>query len=378
MRGHGEGSITHRKDGRWQCQISIKNDKGKTERKTLYGKTKKEVQEKLRLAINEQKQGTLATGPRQTLAVYLPYWLENICKPLVRKATHKQYRSALNAHFLPALGQLTLQNLRPEHIQSLYADMVEDGLAASTIGAIHAVLHKALEDAIKWNFVSRNVSSLVSLPRIERPEMHVLTPEQAHKLLETAKGSRIEVLLILAITTGARRGEMLALRWNDVDLEKGVMNICRTMSWVSGYGYVENEPKTKAGRRRIMLTDAAIAALKEHKVRQKEARVIAGDEWKERDIVFSNIYGSFLNPNAVLVWYHSLLEKAGLPDMRFHDLRHSAATILLVMGVHPKVVQELLGHSTIAMTMDVYSHLLPSMHQDATDKMNTLFKKIEL
>ena len=152
------------------------------------------------------------------------------------------------------------------------------------------------------------------------------------------------------------------------------MNIRRTVSFVSGYGYVENEPKTKAGRRRVMLTDVAIAALREHKFRQEQDKVKAGDEWKERDIVFHNIYGSFLNPDAVLVWYHSLLEKAGLPDMRFHDLRHSAATILLVMGVHPKVVQELLGHSTIAMTMDVYSHLLPSMHQDATNKMNDVFK----
>ena len=372
MRGHGEGTITQRKDGRWQAQISL----GDGKRKTLYGKTKKEVQEKLRLAINEQKQGVLATGPRQTLATYLPYWLENICKPLVRKVTHKQYRSALNAHLLPVLGKLTLQNLKPEHIQSLYADMLEDGLAASTIGAIHAVLHKALEDAVKWNFVSRNVSSIVSLPRIERREMHVLIPEQAHKLLETAKGSRIEVLLLLAITTGARRGEMLALRWKDVDLDSGVMNIRRTVSFVPGYGYVENEPKTKAGRRRVMLTDVAITALREQKIRQELDKAKAGKEWKERDIVFHNIYGSFLNPAAVLVWYHSLLEKAGLPDMRFHDLRHSAATILLVMGVHPKVVQELLGHSTIAMTMDVYSHLLPSMHQDATNKMNDVFRKL--
>ncbi len=376
MRGHGEGSITQRKDGRWQAQISFKDDKGKAKRKTFYGKTKKEVQEKLRLAINEQKQGTLATGPRQTLAVYLPYWLENIAKPTIRKVTYRQYRSALNAHLLPVLGKVTLQSLKPEHVQSLCADMLEDGLMPSTIRLIHGVLHNALEDAVKWNLVPRNVAGLVSPPRLERREMHVLTPEQAHKLLETAKGSRIEVLLLLAITTGARRGEMLALRWDDLDLEKGIMNIRRTVCWVRGYGYVENEPKTKSGRRRVMLTDVVVSALREHKARQEQDKIEAGKDWKNFNVVFHNIYGSFLNPNAVHIWYHALLKKAGLPDMRFHDLRHSAATILLMKGVHPKVVQELLGHSTIAMTMDVYSHLLPTMHQDAANKMNDIFKSL--
>jgi integrase len=371
MRGHGEGSINHRKDGRWQAQISL--DSGK--RKTLYGKTRKEVQEKLRQAINEQKQGVLATGPQQTLETYLTNWIDNVCKPRVRKSTYMQYRSVIRAHLIPAFGRTTIQGLKPAKIQSLYAKKLEEGLAPSTIGVIHGVLHKALEDAVRWNLVSRNVSTLVSLPRIDRPEMRVLTPEQAHKLIEVARGSRIEALLVLAITTGARRGELLALRWDDVDLDNGVISIQHTMSRVGGYGYVENDPKTKAGRRRIMLPDAAIDALKEHKVRQEQARVKAKDRWKERGIVFCNIYGGFLNPDAVLKWYHALLNDAGLPIMRFHDLRHSAATILLVMGVHPKVVQELLGHSTVAMTMDVYSHLLPSMHREATNRMNDVFKR---
>ena len=372
MRGHGEGTIFQRKDGRWQAQITLEG--GQRKRKTFYGKTKKEVQEKLRVAINQQKLGILATGPQQTLEVYLLNWLENVYKPHVRPLSYVQHRSAINLHLIPGLGKITLQKLTPERIQAFYAQKLQEGLAPRSIALIHAALHGALENAVKWNLVSRNVAKLVSLPRTERHEIQPLTPEQARKLIEVSRGTRLEAMLVVALTTGMRRGELLALRWEDVDIEHGVLQVRRTVNHVSGHGYVENGPKTKAGRRKIMLPNFTIVALKEHRLRQNKQRDDAGDKWQERGLVFTNASGSFMRPYSVLEWFSRILKDADLPHMRFHDLRHSAATILLSKGVQPKVVQELLGHSNISMTMDVYGHVMPSMQQDAIQKLDDLYR----
>jgi integrase len=202
----------------------------------------------------------------------------------------------------------------------------------------------------------------------------VLSIADAQKLMQVAKESRVEALIIIAVTTGMRRGELLGLRWNDVDLERGVLHIRRTMNRIPGFGFIENDPKTKAGRRKVTLPDIVVEALKRHREGQEEVKQKLGTRWRGKGLVFCNTVGGFWNPEKMTKVFHKVLDQAGLPYMRFHDLRHSAATILLTMGVHPKVVQELLGHSTIAMTMDIYSHFLPSMQKDAMDKMNDTFK----
>ena len=212
-------------------------------------------------------------------------------------------------------------------------------------------------------------------PRIEKYHNQTLTEEQARKLLEVAKGSRIEALLLVTLTTGMRRGELLALHWDDIDLEKGVLYVQRTVSHVPHYGYVESEPKTQAGRRRIMLSSVAIDALKAHRISQDKERLEVGEKWSDRGIVFANYSGGFLRSDTVLNLFYQLLKDAGLPPMRFHDLRHSAATILFVAGVNPKVIQELLGHSKGSITLEVYSHVLPSMQQEAAGKMDVVFKR---
>jgi len=371
MRGHGEGSITHRKDGRWQCQISI----GGGERKTLYGKTKKEVQEKLRLAINEQKQGVLSTGPQQTLEAYIRRWVEDVYKPSVRPSTYVQCCWAVRRYIVPILGRITLQKLTPEKIQAFHARLLEGGLKPSSVGVIHAFLHRALDDAVRWGLIGRNVSSLVSLPRVEEKDIQTLTSEQSRELIDTAKGYRIETFIILALATGARHGELLSLRWEDVDLERAVMHIRHTMHRVSGYGYVENTPKTKSGRRMVTLPDFAVEALRLHRVSQDAYRVAVGDKWVNNNLLFTSIHGGFLNPDTVRRWFRVILKAAGLPvKTRVHDLRHSMATLLFAVGVHPKIVQERLGHSKISMTLDMYSHVLPSMQEDAANKINDLLK----
>ena len=375
MRGHGEGTISKRKDGRWQCQISL----GDGKRKTFYGKSKKEVQEKLRVARNEQKQGTLILAPNQTLEVYLTYWLENVQKLAVRTRTYEQYLSTLKVHLIPKLGNITLQKLTVQQVQSFYARLHDEGQAPGSIAAIHAVLHRALNHAVKHDLVARNVASYASRPTIRRHKSQVLTVEQASTLIETVKGSRLETFIILALTTAARLGELLGLHWDDLDFEQKTMRIDRSVTRSKGRGSYEGETKTESSRRTVLLADVAIDALKDHRSRQEDARLKRlenGKKWLDKGLVFSGTDGDYLLGESLRRLFVDALHDAGLPHMRLHDLRHSAATILLVKGVHPKVVQELLGHSSISMTMDVYSHVLPSMQQSAIEKMNDAFKRL--
>ncbi len=239
---------------------------------------------------------------------------------------------------------------------------------------IHAVLHQALENAVKWNVVPRNVTKLVSLPRVERYDAQTLTVEQAKLLLEAAGGSRIEVMILVALNTGMRRGELSALRWDDIDFQNGVIFVHRTVNYVGGYGFVETEPKTRASKRKIAVSEKVLEALKAHHEQQEQMCLKAGERWCEQGLVFCNRHGKYLLPEVVSNQFHALLARAGLPDMRFHDLRHTMATMLLEADVHPKKVQERLGHSSIAITMDTYSHVLPSMHQDVARKLDDLFK----
>ncbi len=371
VRGHGEGSVYQRKDGRWVAEITLEDHS----RKQFYARTKKEAIELRRVAINDLKKGTLPIGPDQTLEAFLNHWVENVYKPSVRPATYVQFRYVINKHLIPAFGRIILRKLTPEQIEKFYAKKLVEGLAPRTINIIHSALRKSLDHAVIRNLVSRNVAKLVTPPRVVRHEIQPLTEEQARHLIEVARGHRLEAMIMVAVVTGMRRGELMALRWSDVDLTRGFIQVKRSVGRLGGYGHVENEPKTKSSRRSIMLPDVIVNVLREHKVKQNEIRVVAGDKWHEQGLVFPNILGGFLEGSNIFVWLRALAKDADLPPMRFHDLRHSAATILLVKGVHPKVVQELLGHSKIATTMDVYSHVMPSMQRDAMDKMNDVFKE---
>ena len=369
QRGHGEGSIYQRKDGRWVASLTLEGGR----RKELYGKTRKEAYEKLKKAQHELQQGTLVTGPQQTMKQYLEHWLEEVHKPTIRISSYVKYRGLLNRHILPPLGHIQVQKLAPQHVQALYACKLKEGLTARTVHSIHSILHKALDNAVRWGLVPRNVCDAVSQPRPVQHEIQPLSKEQAQRLLQAARTHRLEVLLIVALATGMRRGELLSLRWKDISFEDASLQVRRTMNRIVGHGYVESETKTAKGRRQIMLPLLVVEALKQQRTRQLEARLKAGGAWQEHNLVFCNIYGGFLDPANVLRLFHKLLEEADLPRVRFHDLRHSAATILLSMGIHPKVVQELLGHSQIGMTMDTYSHVLPSMQKEAMEKWDDLF-----
>ena len=379
-RGNGEGSIYQRKeDGKWVGSIMLPNRK----RKVFYGRTRREVQEKLKLALYEQQQGTLITASQQTVAHFLTDWLENTHKRRVRPRTYERYKQALDLHIIPALGHIQLQKLSAQHIRAFYASQEDKGLAPATIIYHHSVLHNALDTAMKWGLVPRNVCDLVSPPRKKRFEFQALTAEQGQRLLATLHGHKWEALFILALATGMRRGEILGLKWQDVDFTSGTLQVRRILSRVPTslpgreHVYVEAEPKTKQSRRNVTIAPFALDVLKQHRIRQLEAKLKAGADWQDHDYVFCTLMGSHLNPNHVVEELKKLLRQAKLPDIRFHDLRHSAATLLLAAKIHPKVVQEILGHTQISTTMDIYSHVLPGMQEDAMGKLHDALSRRE-
>lgn len=359
-----EGSVFQRADGRWVAQFSLNDGK----KRQLTRQTEKEAWSALRKALNEVEQGTIVTGPEQTLSEFLNHWLEEIHKPTLRLSSYIKYRKLIDTYIIPELGHLKLQKLSPQLVQAFYRRKEKQGLASKTVNSIHGVLHKALDTAVRWNMLARNVCDVVSPPRIVKREIQPLTMEQAQQLLTVARGDRLEMVLLLALVTGIRRGELLGLKWADIDFTQGALQIRRTLDYMAHYGYIESEPKTKSGKRRIILPGFVVEALKQHRVQQLEQRLKVGEAWQESDYVFTGLEGGPLNPRYLLILFGQLLESAGLPHMRFHDLRHSAATLLLSMGVNPKIVQEILGHSNISMTMDVYSHVLPSMQREAMGK----------
>lgn len=344
-------SIYRRTDGRWVGEMTIEGRK----RKFVYGKTRREVQEKLQTALQEKQQGIVLTGTaRQTLEQFLADWLENSQKQIVR------------LHIAPVLGRHRLQKLSAQHVQAFYTKKLNEGISASTVEVFHNVLHKALDMAVRWGLIPRNVCNMVSPPHREQFEIKPLTIDQAHQLLAAARGHRLEALFALALSTGMRRGELIALKWQDINFSTGTLQVRRILtripSKMPGKGYMESEPKTQKSRRNVVIAPFALKSLKQHRIRQLEAKLKAGPAWQDHDYVFCTSVGTHLNPSKdVLDQLKVLLKKADLPNIRFHDLRHSAATLLLSEGVHPKVVLELLGHSNISMTMDVYSHVLPGM-----------------
>ncbi|HZO73654.1 MAG TPA: tyrosine-type recombinase/integrase [Ktedonobacteraceae bacterium] len=295
-RGHGEGSIYWRKDGRWTAEISLEGGKSKF----LYGKTRKEVQEKLKTALYEQQRGVLVTGPQQKVGQFLTHWLENVHKHSIRARTYERYEEIIRLHLLPGIGHHQFQKLSPQHLQSFYTRKLEEGLSPTTVLNLHNVLHRALKTAVRWNLLARNPCDLASPPRRKRFEIHPLNMQQIHQLLAAAQGHRLEALFILALATGMRRGELLALKWGDLDLQQGTLQVKRILSRIPsklpGKGFEETEPKTDKGRRNILLPSFAVEALQQHRQRQLEAKLKAGPIWQDHDYVFCTSIGTHLNP----------------------------------------------------------------------------------
>lgn len=366
-RGSGEGSIFQRGDGRWTATITIGYDaKGKRKRRTVYGKTKGEVQKKM-LELQQQKQaGTLAEINRMTTGQYLDHWLNNIARPNIRENTHASYDGAIKNHISPRIGGVRLTDLSPVHIERMLSEMERAKVSARMRQLCYAVLRRSLNRAMKGGRLYRNPCLCVDPPRVEQKEVKPLTGEQARLLLKVAAGSRFHALFVLAVTTGMRQGELFGLHWSDIDLERGTLIVRRTLLETRGK-LSWGEPKAKQSRRMLSLPPMAVQALWDHKAKMlTEGR--AGLE-----VVFCDSHGGLLRKSnfARNVW-KPLLASAELPHFRFHDLRHTHIALLCQAGEHPKVIQARAGHSQISVTMNTYGHLMPGMDAAAADKVGAM------
>lgn len=357
-RGSGEGTVRQRVDGRWEALLRVAG-----RRKSVYGKTQREVLEKLSRAKRDRELGLPMRSERLTTGAFLAKWIEG-ARANVRPTTATRYEGLIRRHLIPRLGRIPLTRLAPHDLTKTYADMVAEGLAPRTAGHAHRLLGRALRDAEIAGHVARNVARLVKPPRVPYQEMHALSSDDAHLLLAAAAGDRLEALYVLALSTGAREGELLALHWSDVDLEGGVIRIRRTLLRTP-QGLTFAEPKTATSRRAIPIGRSTVEALRAHRQRRAQEGLT--------ELVFANTFGDPINAGEMLrAGFYPLLQRAGLPRIRFHDLRHTAATLMLTQGVHPKVVAERLGHSTPMLTLTVYSHVTPTMQRAAADELDSL------
>ena len=364
----GEGSVRQREDGRWEARFT---SDGK--RRSVFATTEAKAKTALRKALGKRDDGLLVTGTNQTVDKYLHHWLEDCAKQSVRSRTYECYELAIR-RVVPHIGKARLQALTPAQVQKTYSALLDRGLSRRTVQLTHVVLHHALKQALNWGQIARNPTDAVSAPRPERKEMQVLSQQQVEQLFATSREDRLYALWVTLTTAGLRIGEALGLRWSDVDFTSRQVAIQRSLQYRPPVGFSFVEPKTSRSRRTVVFPPSTVQALREHRLRQVAERLQAGPAWTDGELVFCNQIGQPLNASStVLDAFRRALARAGLPKIRLHDLRHTAATLLLSQGCHPKYVQDLLGHSTIALTLDTYSHVVPALHGEATDKMEGLF-----
>ncbi|WP_119068246.1 site-specific integrase [Rubrobacter indicoceani] len=342
-------------------------------RRYVSGKTKTEARNALAKARSDAAGGIVYDAGTTTLNTYLDQWLEDSVKNVVRQTTYERYETLCRVHIKPALGRVKLKSLTPDHVRKLYRDKLASGFSSRTVNYLHVTIHKALGQAVSDGIIGRNVARGVKSPRPGKAEIKPLSSDQAKTLVKTAKDidDRYQALYLVALHTGMRSGEMLALRWDDVDLngEKGSVQVRRTLS-ETRIGRLYELPKSGKGRS-IKLSKKATDALKSHKRRQAEERLAAGTLWKDQDLVFPTTVGTPTSATNLLGrHFKPLLKEAELPNARLHDLRHTCATVLLIAGKHPKYVQELLGHASISITLDTYSHIIEGMDGGLGDAMD--------
>jgi integrase len=372
-RGHGEGSVHKRVDGRWVGVVDLGWHGGKRRRKYVYAATRREAQDKVQRVHEERRRTGSVADDRITLAMFAREWL-TATEHTVRASTYARYETNMRLHVLPAIGKRKLNRLAAADLQRLYAGLLRGGLSARSVLHIHRMLHRALRQAVRWGYVGRNVVELVDPPRVARRSISVLTPDQVGVFLDGTRQHRLGALFITAVTTGMRQGELFALRWRDVDLDRGLVRVTGTLLRSPKGGWQIGEPKTAGSIREVLLPALTAEALREHQASQQEQRSRASTDWHNHGFVFTNDRGGPLSAHNLLPRdFYPLLEQLELPRIRFHDLRHTAATFLLSEGVHPKIVSEMLGHTDIGITLNLYSHVIPGLQAHAAGTFDRVF-----
>ena len=368
---------------------------GRRDRRPFYGWTRDEAVEKMAKAIAAFRDGSLTTLDHRTLGVFLEQWLERKRAPGgVRGTTGEQYAQHIRNYLAPQndakaykprpwLGSIRLDRLTAMDVQGFKIRQLKGGLSSRTVALSLVILRAALDEAVKFSLVSRNVAKLVDLPHSRHAPIRPLDPEQTRALLTAIKGDRFEALYVATIALGLRRGAALGLRWSDLDLEAKSYNVSGALAVqrlgrqaMAALGTTSKsslqlvDQKSVSNRAPMPLPEFVIRALRTRHAAQLRERIAAGASWHDTNLCFTTLNGGAVEPRRINTGFKALLAKAGLPpNVRFHDLRHGAASLLLALGEHPRVVMEWLGHSQISLTMNVYSHVMPAAMRDVADKL---------
>ncbi len=380
MRGH-----IKKRGGKWTIIVYLGRDsqsgKKRYQWKSIKG-TKKQAEKELATLLTKLEDGSYVKPTKITLGEFLDQWLRDYASTNVRPRTVEDYTSKIRRHLIPCLGRIPLTDLKPAHLQSFYRDRLEcgrlrgeGGLSARTVLHLHRILSEALEHAVKWGIIGRNVAKAVDPPRPKRKEMLTLDTEDIHRLFNASKDTMYYPIFYLAIHTGLRRSELLGLRWRDVDLNMSTLSVVQVMLKLAGGIVHFQEPKTPKSRRQVSLAPSVALMLREHKENQQVDSMLVGIPLTPDTLVFTHQDGSPVLPDAVSHAFVKVARRIGLEGIRFHDLRHTHATLLLKDGIHPKVVQERLGHSNISMTLDTYSHVTPDMQEKAALALEQVLSK---
>jgi len=378
MRGH----IVKRGKNSYSLKVSLGKDattgKYKYQWVTVKG-TKKDAEKRLAELLNQLDNGTFIKSGKTTLGEYLERWLKNYTWPNLAPRTAEGYESIIRCHLVPALGKIPLTQLKPEHLQRYYSEKLSGGrydgkgaLTRTTVSHHHTCLHRALKMALKWGLISRNPADAITAPRPQRSEMHTMNEDDLYTFLEAAQKTPYYALFYLALYTGMRRSELLALRWCDVDLLLCQVYVTRSLHHLRTGEIIFRVPKTAKGRRMVSLSPSAALVMQEHKDKQSAQRAMLGIPLKDDDLIFSDLEGKPLLPDTVSHAWFKLVYRTGLERIRLHDARHTHASLMLKAGTHPKIVQERLGHATISTTLDLYSHVSPGLQQAAAESFDKL------
>ena len=396
-RGQGEGSIYKMSDGRWRAAVSLgwrPDGTGEVQwkRKVFTGKTRADVQQRLTAALRDQQRGLPIDSRKQTLSQFLNTWLANTVKPSVRLKTYTSYEQMVRNHIdksmpleewserkldsIPGLGRLELTKVTLSVLQEWMTAKVNAGNSPALVRYLLVVLRIALNEALKGDLIPRNPATLATPPLVEKTEVQPFTPDQALRFLQAARGHRLEALFTVGIAIGLRSGEASALHWSAVDLDRGEIHVRQTLQRVKGKGLALVPPKSEKSRRTIQLPEVCIDALRAHWTRQQAEREWAGSAWHQTPFVFTSKIGTPLDDRRVLLEFTRLVKFAGLPKQRFHDLRHACISLLAAQGVPLKVISEIVGHSDIRLTQNVYQHVFQPAKREAASKMNDLLTRV--
>jgi len=375
MRGH----IEKRSKDSYSCRVAIGKDstgKYRFHSETVRG-TKKDAEKHLSEMLSRQDNGTFIKPTKITVSEYLERWLNEYVKPNLGPRTYEGYESIVRCHLIPDLGHIRLMQLNPQHLQKYYAKQItgirrdrKDALTPTTVSHHHTCLHCALKIAVRGGLLIRNPADAVTPPRPLHTEMHTMNEEDLQTFLETVKTTPYYTLFYTSLFTGVRRSELLALRWTDVDLFLCQISVTQTLHHLQDGNLVFRPTKTAKGRRMIALSPSLALVLKEHREKQRLERIMVGRPFKEDDFVFCTPEGRPLLPDTISNVWRKMVKRAGLKHFRLHDARHTHASLLLKQGVHPKVVQERLGHATISTTLDLYSHVAPGLQAAAAARFD--------